>query len=80
MGKQSADSLQGLIAKIKSHPNISKAGMILCHNGIVRDFSKKLTARKFGSLSVKVDRSAIEDAKSWALSQKRNSGGGDSGP
>ncbi len=69
MAKQSADSLEGLIAKVKSHPNISKAGMILCHNGIVRDFSRT-DGKKVQALSVKVDRSAIENAKSWALSQQ----------
>ncbi len=68
MAKQSSDLLEGLIAKVKSHPNISKAGMILCHNGIVRDFSRS-DGKKVRSLSVKVDNSAIENARSWALSQ-----------
>ncbi len=61
-------SLDTLLKKVKSSPNISKAGMILCHNGIVRDFSRveEKTVRK---LSVQVDSSAIDSAKSWALSQ-----------
>lgn len=29
-------SMDELIARIKAHPNFSKAGMILCHNGVVR--------------------------------------------
>ena len=61
-------SLDTLVKKIKSSPNISKAGMILCHNGIVRDFSRvgEKTVRK---LSVQVDAGAVEAAKLWALSQ-----------
>jgi len=68
MGKDPTNSLQGLIAKVKSHPNISKVGMILCHNGIVRDFSR-VSGKKVRALSVQVDGAAIESAKSWALSQ-----------
>lgn len=68
MAKKSEDSLEAMIAKVKSHPNISKAGMILCHNGIVRDFSRQ-DGKKVRSLSVQVDVSAIEHAKSWALSK-----------
>ena len=61
-------SLDTIVKKIKSSPNISKAGMILCHNGIVRDFSRvgEKTVRK---LSVKVDSGAVDAAKLWALSQ-----------
>ncbi len=32
--------LAEMIERIKSHPNISEAGMILCHNGIVRETSR----------------------------------------
>lgn len=68
MAKHSLDSLEGLLAKVKSHPNISRAGMILCHNGIVREFSRT-DGKKVKSLNVKVDKLSIEKAKSWALSQ-----------
>jgi molybdopterin synthase catalytic subunit len=29
-------NLADLITQIKEHPDYSKAGMILCHNGVVR--------------------------------------------
>lgn len=43
-----------LIQKIKSHPRISAAGMILCHNGLVRATSR--TGQKVFSVDIKVDR------------------------
>jgi molybdopterin synthase catalytic subunit len=46
-------SLDELIASIKSHPNISSAGMILCHNGVVRNCSRD--GRKVSGLRVSVD-------------------------
>ena len=61
-------SLEDLVKKIKSSPNISKAGMILCHNGIVRDFSRT-GEKKVHALSVKVDKAQVEAVKSWAISQ-----------
>lgn len=68
MKKEPSVSLEGLIAKVKSHPNISKAGMILCHNGIVRDYSR-VGGKEVQALSVKVDQAAIEHVKSWAISK-----------
>ncbi len=32
--------LEDMIARIKAHPRIGEAGMILCHNGIVRGTSR----------------------------------------
>lgn len=32
--------LEEMVARIKVHPRIAEAGMILCHNGIVRGSSK----------------------------------------
>lgn len=61
-------SLETLLKKVKSSPNISKAGMILCHNGIVRDFSRA-GDRTVRQLSVRVDAVAVNDLKKWALSQ-----------
>jgi molybdopterin synthase catalytic subunit len=46
-------SLDELIASIKSHPNIGSAGMILCHNGVVRNCSRD--GRKVSGLRVSVD-------------------------
>jgi molybdopterin synthase catalytic subunit len=68
MGKDPAVSLGDLLAKVKSHPDINKAGMILCHNGIVRDFSRS-GGKEVRELKVSVDQSRIESVKSWALSQ-----------
>jgi molybdopterin synthase catalytic subunit len=67
MKKDPSVSLEGLIAKVKAHPNISKAGMILCHNGIVRDYSR-VGGEEVQALSIIVDHSAIERVKSWAVS------------
>lgn len=67
MKKDPSISLEGLITKVKTHPNISKAGMILCHNGIVRDYSR-VGGEEVRALSITVDHSAIERVKSWAVS------------
>jgi molybdopterin synthase catalytic subunit len=67
MKKDPSVSLEGLIAKVKAHPNISKAGMILCHNGIVRDYSR-VGGEEVRALSITVDPSAIERVKSWVVS------------
>jgi len=32
--------LTDMIKKVKSHPDYKKAGMILCHNGVVRETSR----------------------------------------
>jgi len=61
-------SLEGLIARVKAHPEISRAGMILCHNGIVRG-SDRSGARRVRALKVAVDSSAIEHIRSWGEAQ-----------
>jgi molybdopterin synthase catalytic subunit len=61
-------SLEGLIKRVKAHPEISRAGMILCHNGIVREFDRSRTRRVSG-LKVVVNRSKIQHIRSWAKSQ-----------
>lgn len=68
MSETTSVSLDSIIRKVKSSPNISKAGMILCHNGIVRDFSR-VGQRGVRQLSVKVDKAVLETVKSWALNQ-----------
>lgn len=68
MGKRPKVSLEDLLTRVKSHPNISKAGMILCHNGIVRDFSRS-GGKMVQELVVEVDESRLDAVKSWALSQ-----------
>ncbi len=47
-----------LIARIKQHPDYSRVGMILCHNGVVRGSSRD--GRKVTGLEVEVDRERLE--------------------
>jgi len=42
-----------MIETIKNNPNFEKVGMILCHNGIVRRYSKD--GRKVKALKVELD-------------------------
>lgn len=42
-----------LINRVKKHPSFDKAGMILCHNGVVRGTSRD--GRQVTGLRVKVD-------------------------
>jgi len=46
-------TLQDMVATIKAHPRIREAGMILCHNGIVRGTSRD--GRKVNGLTVEVN-------------------------
>ena len=46
------------ISAIKSHPNINRAGMILCHNGVVRETSRD--GRRVQGLRVTVDRQRLD--------------------
>ncbi|MDD5450475.1 MAG: molybdenum cofactor biosynthesis protein MoaE [Desulfovibrionales bacterium] len=46
-----------LIEKIKAHPKIADAGMILCHNGVVRATSRD--GRKVLAVEVKVDQQRL---------------------
>ena len=50
--------LSDLIERVKSHPHYAKAGMILCHNGVVRETSRD--GRRVSGLTLKVDREALE--------------------
>ncbi|HOO91262.1 MAG TPA: molybdenum cofactor biosynthesis protein MoaE [Syntrophales bacterium] len=45
--------LTDMIRKVKSHPDYKKAGMILCHNGVVRNTSRD--GRPVSELLVKAD-------------------------
>ena len=40
MTHSNAIALEPLVEKIKQHPDYPKAGMILCHNGVVRQTSR----------------------------------------
>jgi molybdopterin synthase catalytic subunit len=46
-------NLAGMIAEIRKHPDFHKAGMILCHNGVVRATSRD--GRRVKGLRVGVD-------------------------
>jgi len=45
--------LTRMIDSIKKHPDYHQAGMILCHNGVVRDTSRD--GRKVSGLTLSVD-------------------------
>ena len=46
-------NIDQMMKRIKAHPNFDKAGMILCHNGVVRGTSRD--GRKVTGLRVAVD-------------------------
>jgi len=48
-----------MIETIKNNPNFEKVGMILCHNGIVRRYSKD--GRKVKALKVELDNVKLTD-------------------
>jgi molybdopterin synthase catalytic subunit len=50
--------LSALIDRVKSHPDYAKVGMILCHNGVVRETSRD--GRRVSGLTVTVDREALD--------------------
>lgn len=52
-------TLDQLVQEIKQHPDFAKAGMILCHNGIVRETSRD--GRLVSGLSVSVDWQKLEE-------------------
>ncbi|MBW1840834.1 MAG: molybdenum cofactor biosynthesis protein MoaE [Deltaproteobacteria bacterium] len=49
--------LSKLIDRVKEHPNFNQAGMILCHNGIVRSTSRD--GRKVSGLKITVDHETL---------------------
>jgi molybdopterin synthase catalytic subunit len=50
--------LAGMIADLRRHPDFAKAGMLLCHNGVVRGHSRD--GRKVRGLRVGVDHERLE--------------------
>ena len=48
-----------LLDQIKSRPDFQQAGMILCHNGVVRGTSRD--GRKVSGLRVSVDRQKLDE-------------------
>jgi len=51
-------TIHDLIEEVRSNPRIDRAGMIVCHNGIVRGFSRD--GKEVSKLSVKANRKALE--------------------
>ena len=51
--------LEQLIEKVKQHPDYHRAGMVLAHNGVVRQTSRD--GRKVTGLRVAVDRKKLAD-------------------
>ena len=51
--------LSEMIKKIKAHPAYHEAGMILCHNGVVRATSRD--GKPVQELTVNVDRSRLSE-------------------
>ena len=49
--------IEQLVLEIKQHPDIAGAGMILCHNGIVRSTSRD--GRPVTGLTVQVDHARL---------------------
>jgi molybdopterin synthase catalytic subunit len=62
-------NLTSLVDKIKKHPEYHKAGMILCHNGVVRSTSRD--GRKISGLTISVDHQKLRNV---IESQKKRSG------
>ena len=51
-------SLTRLITNIKKHPDYHQAGMILCHNGVVRSTSRD--GRKVSGLTITVNHDKLQ--------------------
>lgn len=51
-------NMQNMMDRIKSHPDYPRAGMILCHNGVVRYNSRD--GEKVSGLRVKVDHARLD--------------------
>jgi len=52
-------TLNQLVEEIKQHPEYHKAGMVLCHNGVVRQTSRD--GRAVSGLTVRVDWHRLEE-------------------
>jgi molybdopterin synthase catalytic subunit len=56
--KVSPVTLAQMVADIKAHPEFSKAGMILAHNGVVRETARD--GRAVTGLEIEVDHARLE--------------------
>jgi len=51
--------LAALLSSVKQHPDFPKAGMVLCHNGVVRETSRD--GRRVTGLRVSVDHDRLRE-------------------
>jgi len=51
--------LSSMVSRIKNHPDFHRAGMILCHNGVVRAHSRD--GKPVAELTVKADRKRLAE-------------------
>ena len=51
--------LSDMIRRVKAHPEYRSAGMIVCHNGVVRSTSRD--GKKVASLNIQVDRNRLAE-------------------
>ncbi|NPV03201.1 MAG: molybdenum cofactor biosynthesis protein MoaE [Syntrophaceae bacterium] len=51
-------NLSALVEQVRKHPDFHKAGMILCHNGVVRGTSRD--GRPVSEVTVRADRQRLE--------------------
>lgn len=56
--KDNLVTLEQMVADIKAHPEFSKAGMILAHNGVVRETARD--GRAVAGLEIEVDHARLE--------------------
>ncbi len=52
-------NLMEMIEQVKAHPDYSRVGMILCHNGVVRSTSRD--GRAVTELTVRADRDRLRE-------------------
>ena len=52
-------TMEQMMAKVKAHPDFSKAGMILAHNGVVRETARD--GRPVTGLEIQVDHTRLEE-------------------
>jgi molybdopterin synthase catalytic subunit len=57
--EEDAMDLSSMISRIKKHPDFHRAGMILCHNGVVRAHARGGEPVK--ELTVRADRGRLEE-------------------
>jgi len=62
-------SMDDLIGRARSHPRIHEAGMILCHNGFVRQ-SDRSGEKKVRGLKTRIDSHKVAEIQEWAESRE----------